>query len=117
MGQLLTHTLTHTRKCVDRFKEYAIHRSPADVDAVLLKREAYAIHAVVSVIRMLFEDLFDLSRKKLTAAVPVPVSKPAVIAGFAQAQDTAHLLCRVDTLAFDYEQVPLTRFYFLRSCA
>jgi len=27
------------------------------------------------------------------------------------------ILCRVDALAFDYEQVPLTRFYFLRSCA
>ena len=28
-----------------------------------------------------------------------------------------HLLCRVDTLAFDYEQVSFTRFYFLRSFA
>ncbi len=26
-------------------------------------------------------------------------------------------MCRVDALAFDYEQVPLTRFYFLRSYA
>lgn len=63
---------------------HAIHRSPADVDAVLLKREADAIYAVVSVIRMLFENLFDLSRKKLTAAVPAPVSKPPLITGLAQ---------------------------------
>ena len=96
---------------------HAVHRSPADVDAALLKREADAIHAVIVVIQMLFEDLFDLSRKKLTATVPVSVSKPAVIAGFAQAQDAAHLLCRVDALAFDYEQVSFTRFYFLRSFA
>ena len=73
----------------------------------------HAIHAVIAVIRMLFEDLFDLSRKKLTAAVPVPVSQPPVITGFAQVQDAAHLLCRVDTLAFDYEQVSFTA---LTSC-
>lgn len=96
---------------------HAIHRSPADVDAVLLKRKADAIHAVIAVIRMLFEDLFDLSRKKLTAAVPAPVSKPPVITGLAQVQNTAHILCRVDALAFDYEQVSFTRFYFLRSFA
>lgn len=96
---------------------HAIHCPPADVNAVLLKRKADAIHAVVSVIRMLFENLFDLSRKKLTAAVPAPVSKPLVITGLAQVQNTAHLLCRVDALAFGCEQVPLTRFYFLRSCA
>ena len=96
---------------------HAVHRSPADVDAVLLKRKADAIHAVVSVIRMLFENLFDLSRKKLTAAVPAPVSKSPVITGLAQVQNTAHILCRVNALAFGYEQVPLARFYFLRSCA
>ena len=55
---------------------HAIYCPPADVNAVLLKRKADAIYAVVSVIRMLFEDLFDLFRKKLTAAVPAPVSKP-----------------------------------------
>ena len=87
---------------------HAIHCPPADVNAILLKRKADAIHAVVSVIRILFENLFDLSRKKLTAAVPAPVSKPPVITGLAQVQNTAHILCRVDTLAFDYEQVPLT---------
>ena len=54
---------------------HAGHRSPADVDAVLLKREADAIHAIIAVIRMLFEDLFDFSRKKLTAAVLIPVSQ------------------------------------------
>ena len=70
---------------------HAIHRSPADVDAILLKRKAYAIHAVVAIIRMLFENLFDLSRKKLTAAVPAPVSKPPVITGLAQVQNTAHV--------------------------
>jgi len=63
---------------------HAIHCPPADVNAVLLKRKADAIHAVVSVIRMLFENLFDLSRKKLTAAVPAPVSKPPVITGLTQ---------------------------------
>ena len=62
-------------------------------------------------------DAYDLSRKKLTAAVPAPVSKPPVITGLAQVQNTAHLLCRVDALAFDYEQVSFTRFYFLRSFA
>ena len=96
---------------------HAIHCPPADVNAILLKRKADAIHAVVSVIRMLFENLFDLSRKKLTAAVPAPVSKPPVITGLTQVQNTAHLLCRVDALAFDYEQVSFTRFYFLRSFA
>ena len=70
---------------------HAIHCPPADVNAVLLKRKADAIHAVVSVIRMLFENLFDLSRKKLTAAVPAPVSKPPVITGLAQVQNTAHV--------------------------
>ena len=39
------------------------------------------------------------------------------ITGLAQVQNTAHILCRVDALAFDYEQVSFTRFYFLRSCA
>ena len=96
---------------------HAIHRSPADVDAILLKRKADAIHAVVAIIRMLRKNCIDLDRKKLTPVPLFPVSQPAVIAGFAQAQDAAHLLCRVDALAFDCEQVPLTRFYFLRSCA
>ena len=70
---------------------HAIHCPPADVNAILLKRKADAIHAVVAIIRMLFENLFDLSRKKLTAAVPAPVSKPPVITGLAQVQNTAHV--------------------------
>ena len=43
---------------------HAVHRSPDDVDAVLLKREAYAIHAVVAIIRMLRKNCIDLDRKK-----------------------------------------------------
>ena len=31
---------------------HAIHRSPAEVDAVLLKREADAIHAVIAVMQL-----------------------------------------------------------------
>ena len=63
---------------------HAVHRSLADVDTVLLKREAYAIHAVVAIIRMLRKNCVDLDRKKLTAAVPAPVSKPPLITGLAQ---------------------------------
>jgi hypothetical protein len=58
-----------------------------NIDAVLLKRKADAIHAVVAVIRMLFEDLFDLDRNKLTAAVLILVSQSAVIPAYAAPRD------------------------------
>ena len=43
-----------------------------------------ASHAVVAIIRMLRKNCVDLDRKKLTAAVPAPVSKPPLITGLAQ---------------------------------
>ena len=59
---------------------HAVHRSPADIDAVLLESHADAIYAVVVIIRMLCKNFFDFDRKKLTATMPVPVSKPAIVA-------------------------------------